>query len=124
MDDMTTVFILYDWTTNAILVTPITDRKDETMVKAFSDNVEYLTKRGFNPVFNIIGNVASKAVKAYLESKNIDLQLVEPHNHRVNAAERAIQTFTNHFIAGLSTCDDIFPTLLWNKLIQQCQNTL
>jgi len=73
MDGMTTVFILYDWTTNAIWVTPITDAKDETTVKAFSRNIEYLTKRGVKPVFNIIDNVASKAVKAYIESKNIDL---------------------------------------------------
>ena len=78
----------------------------------------YLTKRGSKLVFNIIDNVASKAVKAYLESENIDLQLVEPHNHWVNVAEHAIQTFKNHFIAGMSTCDDNFSTLLWNKLIQ------
>jgi len=123
MAGMTTVFILYDWTTNAILATPISDAKDETMVQAFRE-VEYVTKHGFKPVFNVIGNVASKAVKAYLQSENIDLQLVEPHNHRVNAAECAIQTFKNHFIAGLSTSDDNFPTLLWNKLIKQCQDKL
>ena len=90
MAGMTTVFILYNWTSNAILATPILDAKDEIMVKAFRDNVEYLTKRGFKPVFNIRDNGASKAVKAYLVSENIDLQLVEPHNHRINAAEHAI----------------------------------
>jgi hypothetical protein len=33
------------------------------------------------------------------------LQLVEPHNHRMNAAERAIQTFKDAFIAALATTD-------------------
>ena len=31
--------------------------------------------------------------------EKIQMQLVEPHNHQVNAAEREIQTFKNHFIA-------------------------
>ena len=30
---MTAVFILYDWTTNAILATPIKDAKADTIVK-------------------------------------------------------------------------------------------
>jgi hypothetical protein len=50
--------------------------------------------------------------------------LVEPDNHRVNAAERAIQTFKNHFIAGLATVDKNFPLQLWDELIPQCQDTL
>ena len=52
------------------------------------------------------------------------MQLVEPHNHRVNAAERAIQTFKNHFIAGLCNTDEQFPAQLWNRLIEQDQDSL
>ena len=52
------------------------------------------------------------------------MQLVEPHNHRSNAAERAIQTFNNHTIAGICTCDEDFPSVLWCKLIKQAQDTL
>ncbi len=46
------------------------------------------------------------------------------HNHRVNATERAIQIFKNHFIAGLSIGDERFPTILWSKLIKQAQHSL
>ena len=49
---------------------------------------------------------------------------MEPHNHRINAAERAIQTFKSHFIAGLCTCDSEFPLALWPHLIQQGQKSL
>ena len=43
---------------------------------------------------------------------------------RSNAAERAIQTFKNHTIEGLCTCDKDFPSVLWCKLIKQAQDKL
>ena len=75
------------------------DTKYDTMINKFKTNIKYITKRGFKPCFNIIDNVVSKAIKAYLMEEKIHMQLVEPHNHLVNAAEREIQTFKNHFIA-------------------------
>jgi hypothetical protein len=90
INGMTSIFILYDWTSNAILATPVTDVKDTFIVEAFRTNIVYLTKWGFKPSFNIIDNVASKTVQTYLEDNDITIQLVEPHNHRVNAAEQAI----------------------------------
>ena len=65
IEGMTAIFILCDWTTNAILATPIKDAKATTIVQAFKQNVEYLSKRGFKPSFNIIDNVATAAVKSY-----------------------------------------------------------
>eukprot|EP00978_Attheya_sp_CCMP212_P029499 scaffold104960_cov29-Attheya_sp.AAC.2 len=124
LDGTRAVFIMYDWTTNTILATPIKDAKAETIVDSFRKNIKYIKKRGFKPVFNIIDNVASRAVKAYLQTEDIQMQLVEPHNHRVNAAERAIQTFKNHTIAGLSIVDDEFLSLLWSQLLKQAQDTL
>ena len=63
MEGMTAVFIMYDWTTNTILAKPIKDAKAETIVEAFKTNIEYMTKRGFKPIFNIIDNVATNAIK-------------------------------------------------------------
>ena len=109
MDGMVAIFIIYDWTTNAILATHVKNMAEETIVICFKQQITYLTKRGFKPILNIIDNVASKAVQVYLEAEKVNIQLVEPHNHRVNAAERAIQKFKNNLIAGLSTCDTRFP---------------
>ena len=67
--------------------------KEETIVGRFKQNIEYLTKRGLKPVLKIIDNVASRAVQAYLEKENVYIQFVDPHNHRVNVAERVIKTF-------------------------------
>jgi hypothetical protein len=44
-------------------------------------------------------------VEKYIRSEQINIQLVPPHNQRVNTAERAIATFKEHFIAALTTVD-------------------
>ncbi len=54
---------------------------------------------------NVMDNQATKHIKKFLTEKGCDLQIVEPHNHRVNAAERVIQTFKDAFIAALATTD-------------------
>ena len=69
-------------------------------------------------------NQATKVIKAYLTPQKVSLQLVEPHNHRVNAAERAIQTFKNRFIGALGTTNADFPIQLWDKLTPQVQDSI
>ncbi len=56
--------------------------------------------------------------------KNCTIQLVPPNNHRRNLAERATQTFKNHFKAILAGVDDSFPMQLWDKLLSQTVLTL
>ena len=47
-----------------------------------------------------------------------------PGNHQRNAAERAIRTFKNHFIAGLCSLDPQFPLHLWDCLVPQAEISL
>ena len=47
-----------------------------------------------------------------------------PYLHHTNAAERAIQTYKDHLIAGLSICDPNFPLHLWDRLIPHATLTL
>ena len=69
-------------------------------------------------------NQCTKQIKKFLTDKDCELMLVEPHNHRVNAAERAIQTFKDHFISALATTDSKFPLQLWDRLTSQVETTL
>jgi hypothetical protein len=69
-------------------------------------------------------NQATKHIKNFLTNNECKLQLVEPHNHRVNAAEHAIQTFKDAFIAVLATTDSNFPLQLWDRITPQVQDTL
>jgi hypothetical protein len=50
--------------------------------------------------------------------------LVEPHNHRVNVADRAIQTFKDHFISALVMTNSEFPLQLWDRLTSHVETTL
>jgi hypothetical protein len=69
-------------------------------------------------------NECSTAVKNYIRSEKINIQLVPLHNHRVNAAERAIATFKEHFIAALATMDMHCPLQLWDEFLLQVKLTL
>jgi hypothetical protein len=69
-------------------------------------------------------NQATRHIKKFLTKKDCKLQIIEPHNHRVNAAERAIQTFKGAFIAALATLDSDFPLQLWDWLTPQVEDTL
>jgi hypothetical protein len=50
-------------------------------------------------------NELSIALKSYFMENDMTYQLVPSHCHRRNAAESAIRTFKEHFIAGLSSVD-------------------
>ncbi len=58
------------------------------------------------------------------QSKDIHFQLVPPDVHCRNAAERAIRTWKNHFIAGLCSTDPTFPMAEWDCLVRQWELTL
>jgi hypothetical protein len=118
------LLILYDFDSNAILAEPMTNRSENEQLRAFNKLHTYLTERGFTPKLLWLDNEASAAFKSNLRTKNIDYQLVPPHSHRRLAAERAIQTFKNHFITILSGTDKDFPLHLWDRLIPQATTTL
>ena len=82
------------------------------------------SEKGFKPVFRIMDNVPSKYFKNYLVKEDINLQLVEPHNHRADASEESIQTFKKHFISGLCIGDPKFLTVLWSYFVHQSQDPL
>ena len=94
------------------------------MIDNFQTHIKYITRRGFKPCSNIIDNVASKEIKIYLKEDKILMQLIELHNHIVNAVDRVIHHFKNHFISVLIIGGDKFPTIIWPHLISQAQYSL
>ena len=86
------------------------------MVAAYKDVYKYLGSKGFKPTWNESDNKCSRVVQDYINSQHVDWQPVEPDNHRVNAAGRAIQTFKNHLIAWLATVDsELSLQLSWSN---------
>ena len=95
-----------------------------SLLEAYKPNFKYLLRKGFKPKVNVMDNQATKAIKAYLTPQQVMLQLAEPHTHRVNAAELAIQTCKNQFIGTLGTTDSKSPIQLWDKLAPQVQDCI
>ncbi len=105
-------FILYHYKLNCILATPIAGLDNKTIFKAYKKHFDELTTKGFKPKLNLMDNQATKSIKKLLSENKCELQLVKPHNHRVNVAEHAIQTFQDAFIAALASTDVNFPLQL------------
>jgi hypothetical protein len=124
LDGSVCFFVLYHYESNCILTTPISGLDKKTIFEAFKKYFDELMAKGFKPKLNIMDNQASKHIKQLLSENGCKLQLVEPHNHRVNAAERTIQTFKDVFTGALATTDVNFPLQLWDKLTPQVQNCL
>jgi hypothetical protein len=63
-------------------------------------------------------------LKHFFNANDVEYQLVPPRFYRRNAAERAIRTFKENFVAGLSSVDPTFPLHLWDRLLSQAGITL
>jgi hypothetical protein len=118
------ILVCYVYDCNAILTTPMHNRSATEHLRAFNLLHMYLVDRGFTPKHQRLDNEALAGFKSNLRQKGIDFQLVPPHNHCRNAAERAIQTFKNHFVAILCCTDKLFPLHLWCRLLPQATTTL
>ena len=66
----------------------------------------------------------SEEIRKAFKKYQVTFQLVPLHVHRQNAAECAIQTWKNHFAAGIATLDPNFPIQEWERLLPQCGITL
>jgi hypothetical protein len=118
------VLVLYIYGTNAIVIELLKSRNDASQLKAYERILQRIPDN-LKPKLHMMDNEASKAIKEFLVKVNhMEYQLVPPHTHRRNAAERAIRTFKNHFIAGFCSTNPDFPLRLWDRLLPQAEITL
>jgi hypothetical protein len=117
-------FVMYHNETNAIFATPIPGLDLQSILDAYKKIFKILVSKGYTPKINAMDNQATKAIKLYLTPQQCLLQLVEPGNHCVNVAERAIQTFKYQFIGAFGTNNVDFPIQLWDKLAPQVQDSI
>ncbi len=114
----------YVYDLNAIIVRAMPSRTDAVMVMEFNEVILTLKTGGYTPNLNVMDNECSAAVEACIKSERIGIQLVPPHNHHVNAAERAVATFKEHFIVALATVDAHCPLQIWDEFLPQVELTL
>lgn len=113
------LLILYDYDSNSVHAEPIKNKTGPEILAGYKRLHRLLCLAGLRPQLQRLDNECSLALKDFMREEKVDYQLVPPHVHRRNAAERAIRTFKNHFIAGLCSTDKNFPLHLWDRLLPQ-----
>ena len=103
---------------------PIKGQKYEHMVELFEDIYGYLRRRTLSPNLHVMDNECLRAIQNFINMENVDIHLVEPHNHQVNASEPAVKAVKYHMIAGLATIDPTCPLRLWCEFVPQIQDTM
>jgi hypothetical protein len=110
--------------TNAILVQPFANKSDTHKIPAYNAIFKHLAACHKAPTLHIMDNEASMALQRAIAANGCQIQLVPPHVHQCNAAEQAIRTFKDHFLAILAGVDPTYPTDCWDLLIPQAELTL
>ena len=85
------ILIMHVYDDNAILTSPLKSRSSSHIMGAYTKQVEYLTHIGYRPRVHWLDNKAAASLKKYNKQNYIDYNLMLPHIHRVNSADRAIR---------------------------------
>lgn len=119
------ILIVYDQDSNSIQALPMKSRSKTDHLAALRTSYTTLVQANCRPRLHFfLDNECSDLVRKFMKDEHLDYQLVPPDVHRRNAAERAIRTFKNHFVAGLCSTHPEFPIHLWDKLLPQATLTL
>ena len=70
---------------------PMPSREDVSMITAFEDIYNELNTKQHKLKLYVLNNECSRTVKKIVEAQQTAIQIVEPHNHCVNAAEPAVK---------------------------------
>ena len=82
------MMVLCKISSNVILVELIRNRTSEEMGAAYTNLADRLKESGFNPTLHILDNENSQKYKDSIGTNNMKFQLVPPHDHRRNIAEK------------------------------------
>ena len=118
------ILVAYHYYANNILTTSLNNRTGPCILRGITKIHNKSIKRVLTPKLHIMDNEVSEDLKKYFEDSDIQFQLVPPHMHQRNSAERAVRTFKKHFIAALCTVDPLFPFYLCDCLLTQFTMTL
>ena len=103
---------------------PIETIIEADMFRAYNFLYDTFENAGQAPKLKIMENESSTPLKHLLQKRRTVVQLAPSHSHRRNAAERAIRTFNNRFLAGLASVDNNFPIYLLCRMVKQEEITI
>ena len=118
------ILVAYHYDSNTIHAEPLKTRSGLDLKTAYQKLHILLTKRGLKPHLHILDNECPNVLKTFMRELNKSFQLVPPHIHCRNSSERAIRTFKEHFIAGLSITHKYFPLHPWCRILPHVSLTI
>ena len=122
--DCVRVMVAYDHDSSTIHAEPMMNQSGPELLKSYTTIHNLLSERGLAPKMHYLDNECPTVLQKFMTAKDERFQLVPPHLHRQNSAERAIQTFKNNFIAVLASVNKNFPVHFWCRLLPHCLLTL
>jgi hypothetical protein len=112
-------------TKNYIHVETSPDRSAGSAVQAYKNSLDLFNKRQEKRRIARLDNETSGKLETYLTVEHhLELEFVPPGTHRALKADRAIETWKEHFISTLAGTDPEFPMQLWDELVEQAEWTL
>ena len=118
------ILVAYHYDSNNILTTSLNNRTGPCILSGITKIHYKLRKRGLTPKLHSMDNEVSEDLRKYFEDSDIQLQMVPPHMHQINAVEGAVRNFKNHFISDLFTIYPLFPFYISDRLLPQVTMTL
>jgi hypothetical protein len=119
------IMIAFHTDGNLILQQEFKSKNDPHHIAAYNVIMLHLTARGLSVDLQILDNETSVAYKEAITFKwNTKFQLVPPHMHCQNQAERTICAFKVHSLAVLAITNSAFPPYFLDLLLPQAELTL
>jgi hypothetical protein len=117
--------VMVEIDSNAILVEPMKNRKDDEMIQAHNALLLQLKWAGIVPKKHVLDNEVSENMKNHIcDTCKLDMESVPPGCHRRNAAKVAIHNFKAHFLSVFAGVANNFPPNLWDWLLPQTEITI
>jgi hypothetical protein len=107
------VAVFYIFDANYVRSVPIKNRSKKELLRAYQEIYKWLTQCGFKSLLHKLDNKTSHDMEAFVKSQHTHLQYTPSNIHRTNPAERAIQTWKNHFLVGIAGLPKSFPVANW-----------
>ncbi len=111
--------ILHNVESNSLWAEVLKNNTEGELILAQQRALDHMKRCGIVPKHQTLNNQASMAYKTAIETSKMTYQLIRLDDHQQNMAEKAIQTFKNHFVSILSRCAPTMPMHLWCQLLPQ-----
>ena len=121
---MNYIMVMVEIDSKAILAEAMRNRSAKEQCRAYQHLLDRLHSYKIFPKKHILDNEISDDLKAVIKLNKLEYELVPPHDHRRNIAEKGIQTYKSHLISILCGTDKDFPLYLWCDLLPQVEHTL